>query len=301
MALVPGVYAAAVTPRREGPEIDLAALFEMLDFLCRAGVAGIVLMGSTGEFPHFALEERTRLVSLSVKRSRVPVLAGVGHSTFDGALLLAREAATSGAAGVLLMPPYFFRYSQDDIRHFYLRFAERLKGAVPLYLYNIPQFTSPIEPAVAAELLATGQFAGIKDSTPAWDELEPLIAARASHPFSLMVGHDALFLRGRMAGADGIVSGIASAVPELLIALDRAIAAGEGERAQALDGRLHEFFEWINAMPAPVAIREACVLRGVRVGPPAVPPGPEAQRKLSDFAAWFPDWLDAVLKESSNA
>ncbi|MGE5644680.1 MAG: dihydrodipicolinate synthase family protein [Acidobacteriota bacterium] len=301
MPLIPGVYAAAVTPRREGPETDLAALFELLDFLCRGGVTGIVLMGSTGEFPHFALEERSRLVSLAVKRSRVPVLAGVGHSTFDGSLVLAREAAAAGAAGVLLMPPYYFRYSQDDIRDFYLRFAERLKGAVPLYLYNIPQFTSPIAPETSVELLATGRFAGIKDSTAEWDAFAPLVAARASLPFSLMVGHDALFLRGRMAGADGTVSGVASAVPELLVALDRAIAGADTERAQALDCRVHEFLDWLYAMPAPVAIRQACELRGIRVGQPAVPPGPETQRKLSDFIAWFPGWLDAVLKESSNA
>ena len=96
MCAVSGVYAALITPRREGPEIDLAAAFELVDFVSKAGVAGIVLMGATGEFPHFTLEERGRLVALAVKRSRVPVIAGVGHSTFDGALMLAREAGDAG-------------------------------------------------------------------------------------------------------------------------------------------------------------------------------------------------------------
>jgi dihydrodipicolinate synthase/N-acetylneuraminate lyase len=301
MTLVPGVYAAAVTPRREGPEIDLAAVFDLIDFLCRAGVAGIALMGSTGEFPHFPLEERSRLVSLSVKRSRAPVLAGVGHSTFDGALGLARDAADAGAAGVLLMPPYFFRYGQDDIRHFYLQFAERIKDAIPIFLYNIPQFASPIAPETAVELLATGQFAGIKDSTASWEDFERLLAARRERPFTLLVGHDSLFLRARMAGADGIVSGIASAVPELLVALDRAIVRVEEERARTLECRLREFLDWIEQVPAPVAIREACALRGVRVGQPASPPGPETLRKLSEFAEWFQGWLPAVQKECSDA
>ena len=46
----------------------------------------------------------------------MPLLAGVGHSSLDGAVELGREAVGSGAAGLLLMPPYFFRYNQDDIR-----------------------------------------------------------------------------------------------------------------------------------------------------------------------------------------
>lgn len=301
MAFASGVYAAAVTPRREGPEIDLAAAFELIDFLCRAGVSGIALMGSTGEFPHFSLEERSRLVSLSVKRSRVPVLAGVGHSTFDGALVLAREAAQAGAAGVLLMPPYFFRYGQGDIKRFYTRFAEQLKGAIPILLYNIPQFTSPIACETAIELLATGEFAGIKDSSGNWEDLDRLSAAREKNPFTLLVGHDALFTRARMAGADGIVSGVASAVPELLVALDRAIGRGEVERAQMLDCRLQEFLGWIDLAPAPVAIREASALRGLRVGEPASPPGPETRRKLDEFAEWFLRWLPAVQKECSHA
>lgn len=301
MAAVSGVYAAAFTPRREGPEIDLAAVFELIDFLCRAGVAGIALMGSTGEFPHFSIEERSRLLSLSVKRSRVPVLAGVGHSTFDGALVLARDAADAGAAGVLLMPPYFFRYGQDDLKRFYLEFTERLKGAVPVFLYNVPHFTSPIACETAIELLATGEFAGIKDSSARWDDFERLRTARGERAFTLLVGHDVIFTQARTAGADGIVSGVASVVPELLVALDRAIGFGDSERARILDCRLQEFLRWIDLAPAPVAIREAAALRGLRVGPPATPPGPETQRKLGEFAEWFRGWLPAVQKECSDA
>lgn len=301
MAAVSGVYAAAITPRREGPEIDLAAAFELIDFLSRARVDGIALMGSTGEFPHFAVDERCRLVSLAVKRSRVPVIAGVGHSTLDGALALARDAAGAGAAGVLLMPPYFFRYEQDDVKQFYLQFAGQFKDAAPVYLYNIPQFTSPIACETAVELLSTGQFAGIKDSSANWDNFVRLKAAREQHPFTLLAGHDSLFVRSRTAGGDGIISGIASALPELLVAIDRAIGRGASERAEALDYRLQEFLRWFAAFPAPLAVREAAALRGLRVGPAASPPGHDNLRKLVEFSEWFRGWLPCVLKECSNA
>ncbi len=297
MGEVSGVYAAAITPWREGPGIDLGGVFDVLDFLGKAGVDGIALMGSTGEFLHFPIIERCRLISLGARRSRVPVLVGVSHSTLDGALALAREAAAAGAAGVLLMPPYFYGYTQHDVRQFFLQFADAFKGAAPIFLYNIPAYTTAISAPLAAELLATGLFEGIKDSTANWEEFEALRAAREQTPFTLMAGHDILYARSRAAGADGVISGVASAIPELHVALDSAIISGQTERTTLLDGRLQEFVGWIGEFPAPVAIREAAAVRGLRPGPQAVPPGPDARHKLDEFLEWFRGWLPEVLKE----
>src|SRR6185437_6919329 len=103
-----GVYAAVATPRvADSIEIDPAALFDYLDAIAQAGVDGIVLFGSTGEFVHFELADRMRVATLAIKRCRVPLLVNVSHSTLDGALDLADCAIEAGAAGLLLMPPYF--------------------------------------------------------------------------------------------------------------------------------------------------------------------------------------------------
>ncbi len=293
-----GVYAAAITPRRLGPEIDLGAAFDLLDFLARAGVSGIALLGSTGEFPHFSLEERSRLVSLAVKRSRVPILAGVSHSTFDGALAIGREALAAGAAGLLLMPPYFFRYTAEDVRDFYLNYGRQLKDPGAVFLYNVPQFATPIPVETSIELLRTGMFAGIKDSSGDWAAFTVLQRARSERPFTFLAGHDSIYIRTRLEGGDGIISGVACAVPELLVALDRAVVARDAGRFGCLDARLQEFMGWVDAFPAPVAIREAAALRGVRTGPPAVPPSPESQKRLGEFGEWFRAWLPDVLKEA---
>src|SRR5215211_8606155 len=107
------VNVAAITPYRpNGYEADLGATLELVDYLCSAGVHGIALLGTTGEFLRLSLEDRASLVRLSVKRSRVPIIAGVTHSTLDGTVMLAEEAAESGAAAVLVMPPYFISYEQ---------------------------------------------------------------------------------------------------------------------------------------------------------------------------------------------
>jgi 4-hydroxy-tetrahydrodipicolinate synthase len=299
--LAGGVMAAALTPRRPAEtKPDLGALSELVDFLAGAGIQAVVLMGTTGEFVHFDLEERRRLVEQAVRKSRVPVIASVAHATLDGALALARAAAGAGVAGLLIMPPYFFRYRQPEIKEYLLRFAAELKGAAPVYLYNIPFFTNELAAETAIELLATGLFAGIKDSSGRWDNFVRLRAARQRHGFRLLVGNDVLFTPARAAGADGVISGCASAIPELLVALDRAIVNSAPERREKLDARLHEFIAWVDGFPAPVGIREALSARGLNTGPHAVPLSAEEQRRLANFRDWFKEWLPQVLRECSD-
>lgn len=258
-------------------------------------------MGSTGEFPHFESEERMRLVGLAIKRSRVPVLAGVGHSTFDGAVALARSASDAGAAALLVMPPYFFRYGQEEIREFYLSFARELKDGPPLIVYNIPSFSSGIEAATAVELLSTGLFAGIKDSSGLWDDFLLLKAAREKRRFTLLTGSDEIYTQARQAGADGVVSGCACAVPELLLAIDRSIQAGSLDAAARLDARLKELIVWVARFPAPIGVREAVALRGIKTGLHAIPLGPESQARLAEFREWFRGWLPVVIQECRHA
>src|SRR5579872_2017211 len=138
MSDIQGVYAAAITPRGGHGEIDFGASFELIDFLCRGGINGIALYAPTGEFAALSSVERSRLVYLAVKRSRVPVLVGVGSATLDASLALAREAQDAGAAGLLLPPPHFFRYDQDDLREYYLQFAQHLGSGTATYLSQLP-------------------------------------------------------------------------------------------------------------------------------------------------------------------
>jgi 4-hydroxy-tetrahydrodipicolinate synthase len=300
--LINGIYVAAVTPHRqgEGYEADVAAMLEMLDFLAAAGVNGITLLGSTGEFLHLTFDDRVRLVQLAVKRSRVPVLVGVGHSTLDGAVELGRAAIAAGAAGLLLMPPYFFRYSQEDIHEFYVQFAAAVGRSARIFLYNIPFFTNEIAIETATALLSTGQFAGIKDSSGQYGYFERLLAISKEKPFTLLVGSDRIYTQARRAGAHGIVSGVACAVPELLVALERALVKNLAADAARLDAKLQEFIAWHEQFPTPVAIKTAVHERGLTVGPLATPLAAASQKRLEEFREWFNGWLPDVQKLAAS-
>ena len=293
-----GVFAAAVTPHRlEGHAADFGAMLELVDFLAQSGVKGTVVLGSTGEFLHVKPSERARIVQFAVKRSRVPIIAGVSHSTLDGALELASEAITSGVAAILLMPPHFFRYDQSDITEFYRRFSVEIgRTDIPILLYNIPQFTSGIAFETVRELIDSGRYAGIKDSSGDWEFFLQLAALRAQRGFTLFVGNDAIFPQARQAGADGVVSGCACAIPELLVKLDAAIKSGDAARTEMLTGLLNEFIAWTNRFPTPVAIKVATAARGLKVGPLAVPLRSEKCLALDEFQSWFRGWFPAILK-----
>ncbi len=296
-----GVYAALATPRKaDSIEADAGALFDYLDVIVEAGVDGLVLFGSTGEFVHFDAAERMRVLALAIRRSRVPVLVNVSHSTLAGAVSLADNALGAGAAGVLLMPPYFYRYGDEQLFKFYQDFAKLMGGSASIYLYNLPLFTNSISGALAERLLGSGAFAGIKDSSGEWQVFEALNALRSRVQFTLLVGNESLYLRARLAGADGVVSGIAAAIPELLVAIHRAVGANDLERARHLNLRLEEFMVWVNNFPATTAIKQAAVSRGWKLGHFALPPDQSTWSNLLMFQQWFQDWLPIVLGECSQ-
>jgi dihydrodipicolinate synthase/N-acetylneuraminate lyase len=295
-----GVYAAVATPRvPDSIEADPAALFDYLDAIVRGGVGGLVLFGSTGEFVHFDLTDRMRVATLASKRCRVPLLVNVSHSSLVGALDLAECAMQAGVAGLLLMPPYFFRYSEEQIFSFYSKFVSVVDGQTPIYLYNIPQFTNPISAPLAKRLLSTGSFAGIKDSGGDWQMFEALQAVHADVPFQLLIGNDPLYIRAFPAGADGVVSGVAGAIPELMVALDRALRANDLARAGQLHARLEEFVGWVNKFPATLAIKRAACVRGWKLDHSSVPFDQHTLAEISGFEQWFREWLPVVLSESA--
>lgn len=291
-----GIYTAAVTPRRPGTvSIDEGAALALIDWLGEHGVSGIVLMGSTGEFPHYDIAQRIDYAAKVVKHAKVPVLVNVSHSSYRGAIHLANAARDAGAAGSVLMPPYYFRYSQTQLFDYFRMFGDEFRDA-PLYLYNIPFFTTPLNVSTAEKLLETGRFSGIKDSSGNVDYLSQLLPYRSPQT-AVFVGNDVVFHKMRSIGADGVVSGVSCALPELMVALDHAVTSNRHKHAEKLDGHLQEFIRRIDVFPAPIGVKEAVKGRGLDAHGHSIPFGPEVQAEIDDFRAWFREWLPGVLED----
>ena len=115
-----GTYTAIVTPFRNG-KIDEAALERLIRAQVRAGVDGIVPVGTTGESPTVDYEEHIHIIALSVKfaRGRIKVLAGTGGNSTSEAIYLTERAEKAGADGSLQVAPYYNKPTQEGLfQHF---------------------------------------------------------------------------------------------------------------------------------------------------------------------------------------
>jgi len=286
-----GVFASAITPRRAGSQDpDFSGMLDLLDYMAEGGVKGVCLFGAAGELIDYTFAERQRMLYLGVKRSRVPLIAGVSHSTLTGALQLADEAIAAGADALAIMPPWFYSYRQREIEEFYLQFARETGDAVPILIHNEPAHTSKLEIDLMRRLSDSGLFAGIADSSGDEEYFRQLVELKKDRPFALFNGDDRSAAQSLAAGADGVISTSACALPELVTALAR----GGGDHA--LQARLLEFVERADQFPFPVAVKRAVELRGQKSSPPLTPLAPETAQALVEFSAWFKGCLPEMKK-----
>src|SRR5919206_148224 len=134
-----GVLPALVTPfTPDGEAIDTGALAGFVERLVGAGVGGLVPGGSTGEFTTLSHPERRALVEVTVEAAagRVPVVAGTGALSTRETVELSVHAEASGAAAVMIVPPFYDPLSWRELRAHYTAVAEAI--AIPIMYYNLP-------------------------------------------------------------------------------------------------------------------------------------------------------------------
>ena len=147
-----GSYTVSVTPFTEdGSAIDVGALKNFLDWQLQAGVPGIIALGSTGEFLTVDDEERRLVVETYVNHidGRIPVLIGTMNAHTPNAVRYSRQAQDLGADGVMIIPPYYYPPTEDEIFNYYAAIDRAI--SIPVMLYNNP-VTSNVD--MSAQLAA---------------------------------------------------------------------------------------------------------------------------------------------------
>ena len=140
-----GSYTVTVTPFTEGgATIDLAAHERFLDWQLDVGVPGIIILGTTGEFLTVSDDERFRLIEATVGHvaGRIPVLVGTMNAYTPRAVRYSMEAEALGADGLMIIPPYYYTPTDDEIVRYYEAICRAT--SLPIMLYNNP-FTSNVD------------------------------------------------------------------------------------------------------------------------------------------------------------
>jgi 4-hydroxy-tetrahydrodipicolinate synthase len=288
---VGGLFAAVPTPVDDDGRVDLSTFDRLVDFLVERGVSGICIAGATGEYPHFETAERKVLIRRAAARLPADraLLVGIGAPSIHLVLELGEAAMAAGSRALLLPMPMFFRYEQQDLEAFCVHVSGALRA--PCVLYNLPTFTNRLELATMVNLLRTGAFIGVKDSSGEVAHLSELARERGSDAWSLLVGDDRLLLAGMQAGWNGGISGVAGFCPELLVAIHRSAGGNDANESARLQGLLDELVSRLTVFPAPWGIRIGLAARGYPTGPLPLPVTPDRQRQIVDFSEWLPEWL----------
>jgi 4-hydroxy-tetrahydrodipicolinate synthase len=288
-----GVFAALATPIDHLGRVDLPTFERIVDFTLDRGIDGIVLGGGTAEYPHFSIEDRAKLSALAVRRAngRGTVITCVGTSSIHSTLELAKCAQDTGSDLLLVPMPFFFRYEQQDLNAFVDAVCRSV--TTNCLLYNLPSFTNPMDVSTAIQLIDTlPNVVGMKDSSGEKERLKPLADARATRNFSLFVGDDSLLFDALDAGWDGVVSGIACFVPELIAAVYRNYRKDDKERARACQETIDQVIEYLVRLPIPWGVRVGLETRGIPNGPMHVPPSPQRRVQMDEMAGFLTRWAD---------
>jgi len=268
---------------------DSDGMARLLEREIAAGVHGLLILGSGGEFCHMTLPMRKQVAEFCVKHvaGRVPVLLGIGACGTGEVIDLGSHAMGIGADAVLVVNPYYAQLSRKTLIEHFDEIANALD--MPILLYNFPALTGQdLTIDVVRELaLSHANIVGIKDTVDTMSHTRALVTeVKGVRPdFMVFSGFDEYMLDTLLIGGDGGVPATANYAPDITLGIWNAVQAGDFEtmRAQAL--RLSKLMP-IYGLDQPFfgLVKEAIRLTGSDVSPAVLPPSrmpsDETKRRL---------------------
>jgi 4-hydroxy-tetrahydrodipicolinate synthase len=220
-----GIVPAALTPMHDNGSPNITLLEQHCRRLLAQGCSSILILGTTGEANSFTTAER-RTILENVIAGGIPadkLIVGTGCCAVGDTVELTRHALSIGVDRVLMLPPFFYKNVNDQgIFDAFASTIERVNDTrLRLFLYLIPQMSGIDMSADLVERLHRefpNTVVGLKDSSGNWPATETL-CRRLGASMYIMVGTEALLLRGMEAGASGCICATANVAAQSIIAL----------------------------------------------------------------------------------
>jgi len=219
-----GIVPPMVTPLIGRDDLDHAGLERLINHQVDAGVAGLFVLGTTGEGPSLSYRLRYELVERTCElvAGRIPVLVGITDTSLEEALELASYAHGVGAAAVVAAPPYYFSVGQSEVGHFLADLAD--DSPLPMFVYNMPSCVKLSLSFETVQRLADHKnICGVKDSSGDIEAYRKLLELRSVRSdWTFLIGPEHLTAESVLMGGDGGVNGGANLYPRLFVELFRA-------------------------------------------------------------------------------
>jgi len=276
-AALKGLIAATITPFTEDYSLDVEALHANVEFLLERGVRLFVPCGSIGEFPSLTLDERETVLeeTLAAVRGRGLVICNVSSTDRQDVLRLARHTTRAGAAGVMVLLPYYYRLNEAEILDFFTWLNASID--LPFLVYNNPHTTDmniPLE--VLDALAALPRFAGVKEAHPDIVRFHRIFR-RFGNRFSVIAATETPIAFFLLSGSPAVMTAAVDFAPEFMQDLLSAASTGDVRRTWELYDHLLAVRQVLEPLlqqgyPAYIPFTKAAVeARGLRAGPPRPP------------------------------
>jgi 4-hydroxy-tetrahydrodipicolinate synthase len=256
-----GVLAAVLTPMDEDLNPEHRAFAAHCQELLAAGCHGLSVFGTTGEANSLSVNERLAALEALLESGVPPekLLPGTGSCALTDTVLLSRTALEAGTAGVLVLPPFYYKGVGDDgLFRFFAEVVERVgDDRLRLYLYHIPQMTGiDLGLPLISRLIDAYPSAvvGTKDSSG--DRERIMTLCRELPDFSVLAGTETLLLETLRSGGEGCISATVNVTSRLARRVYDAHAAGKADEAEALQERLTQLRASIEAYPVIPALKQ---------------------------------------------
>src|SRR5436309_2803726 len=208
---IEGVLAPVITPFRKDYAPDAERFVRHCRWLLKNGCSGLAVFGTNSEANSMSVPEKRRLLEALIAGGVAPamLMPGTGHCALTDSVELTRAALEMGCAGVLMLPPFYYKNAPDE--GLYRNFAEVIERVgderLQLYLYHIPPVSQvPISLGLIERLLGKypGIVAGVKDSSGDWSNTKAMLDNFAKSGFDVFAGRGIGFATANTLAAAGL-------------------------------------------------------------------------------------------------
>ena len=210
---ITGVLSPVVTPFRKDLSPDTDRFVRHCKWLLNHGCSGLAVFGTNSEANSMSVAEKRQLLEALVAGGVEPsaLMPGTGHSALSDSIELTRAAVQMGCAGVLMLPPFYYKGVSDE--GLYRNFAEIIERVgddrLQLYLYHIPPVSQvAITLNLIEKLLSKypGIVAGVKDSSGDWANTKAMLDNFAKGGFDVFAGSETFLLDNMRNGGKGCIT-----------------------------------------------------------------------------------------------
>lgn len=294
------IITPVVTPFKEDESPDYEATKQIIDFLIKGGVDGILVLGSTGEFTNLSFEERAAYLEFYAEYTagRTELYAGTGGMSKKDIISLTNRAAELGYRASLVIGPYYYGIQQEQLFVYYDEIAKAVESDI--LIYNFPARTGhSVDSDTVARLASeNGNIIGMKDSVLQPNHTGQISARMRGKKFQLYSGFDNQFLFNMTIDGAGCIGGLSNIIPEIWSALVKAENDGQYKDVFFLASLVERLMPIYNfETNASLLLKKLMVCRGLYMEDKTV--FPYNQCKEEDFE-YSRKLLEEVLREFNN-